>query len=123
MIALEPLVERLSTLTVILLTQDGMLSKSKTTFDEDPFQLKAFAVASVSGCESFAGVTAASAILAIGSVPVVSLLASMSLASFALVTFASAIFAVVTSLSATTTVGAAVVLSLAGVTVSPLTQL
>jgi hypothetical protein len=47
----------------------------------------------------------------------------MSLASFTLVTAPSAIFAVVTSLSATTTVGAAVELSLVGVTVSPETQL
>jgi hypothetical protein len=57
-----------------------------------------------------------------GSVTVLLLKFSVA-ASFASVTLASKIFAVVTSLSATTTVGAAVVLSLAGVTVSPLTQL
>jgi hypothetical protein len=50
---------------------------------------------------------------------VASLVSAIPLASLALVTAESKIFAVVTSLSATTTIGVAAVLSLVGVTVSP----
>ena len=69
---LVPLVETPANITVILFTQDGMPVKSMLV----TAPVEATDVASVSGCESFAGVTAASAIFAVGTTPVVRVVAS-----------------------------------------------